>query len=194
MANSGLIIPVSPGVWAVHDQGVNPLFISGQADNGEGLEGIAEDGTPGDLATALSTKSGVSSSDLFNTPDGAASPGPVGPGASYSFDITASQGDYLSLATMMIQSNDWIYTFSDDGIALFNGSSPITGDVTSSVKLYDVGTELDEYPGAGLNQVIRQVALNTGPADSNSVVREVNPFPANVPPIDTVIRVTITQL
>lgn len=194
MQNSGLIIPISPGVWAVHDQGVNPLFTSGQADNGEGLEGIAEDGTPGDLATALSTKTGVSSNALFNTPVGASAPGPVGPGASYSFDITATQGDYLSFATMQIQSNDWIYTFSQGGISLFNGDTPVTGDVTSSVKLYDVGTEADEFPGAGLNQVIRQSALNTGPADSNTMVREVSPFPANVPPVQNVVRVTITQL
>ncbi|WP_452224323.1 spondin domain-containing protein [Lacinutrix chionoecetis] len=192
--NSGLIIPISPGVWAVHDQGINPLFTSGQPDNGEGLEGIAEDGTPSNLAVVLSTKMGVSSSALFNTPVGTSTPGAVGPGDSYSFDITAKQGDYLSFATMSIQSNDWIYTFSQGGISLFNGANPVTGDVTSNVKLYDVGTEVDEFPGAGLNQVIRQSALNTGPVDPNTQVREVNPFPANVPLVQNVVRVTISQL
>lgn len=194
MENTGLIIPMSPGVWAVHDSTVNPLFTDGQADLGEGLEGIAEDGTPSDLANALSAKAGVSSSDLFNTPVGAAEPGPIGPGASYSFDITATDGDNLSFATMSIQSNDWFYTFNQEGIALFQNGTVVTGDVTSNVELYDAGTEIDEFPGAGLNQVIRQSALNTGPADTNTSVREVSPFPANVPPVSSVIRVTITEI
>ena len=193
MDNTGLIIPMSPGVWAVHDNGVNPLFTDGQADLGEGLEGIAEDGTPGDLAAALSTKAGVSSSALFNTPVGASAPGPITPGSSYSFDITVSEGDYLSFSTMFIQSNDWIYTFDEGGIPLFSNGVPVTGDVTGDVELYDVGTEADEVPGAGLNQVIRQGGLDIGPADSNTAVREIDPIAAGVPETANVIRVTITE-
>lgn len=193
-ANSGLIVPLSPGVWAVHGQGINPLYTNGQPDNGEGLEGIAEDGTPEDLAAALNTKAGVFSSNLFNTPDGSSNPGPIGPDTSYSFDITANPGDYLSFATMFIQSNDWIYTFSEGGLPLFNGNAVFTGDATTEVRLYDVGTEIDEFPGAGLNQVIRQSGLDTGPADPNTTVRQVNPLPANVPPVSSVIRVTISEI
>jgi len=190
-ANTGLIIPISPGAWAIHELGVNPLFTSGSPDLGEGLEGIAEDGTPGTLAASLSAKDGVIDSDLFNTPDGATDPSPVGPGNSYSFSFTASEGDYLSLATMSIQSNDWIYTFDESGIPLFNGIAPVTGDVTSSIQLYDVGTEADEFPGAGLNQVIRQSGPNTGPADANNLVREITPS-GNVPANNQVVRVTIS--
>lgn len=38
--------PVSPVVWAVHTDEA-PLFSSGQADRGKGLEALAEDGNPG---------------------------------------------------------------------------------------------------------------------------------------------------
>lgn len=37
---------ISPGMLAVHDSNVNPLFDEGVADRGWGLEGIAEDGNP----------------------------------------------------------------------------------------------------------------------------------------------------
>ena len=49
-ANTGLTVPLSPGVWAVHGEGVNALFDSGSPDRGEGLVAIAEDGDPAALA------------------------------------------------------------------------------------------------------------------------------------------------
>lgn len=191
-ANTGLIVPLSPGVWAVHDDGVNPLFNSGQADLGEGLEAIAEDGVPTDMAEALATKSGVSASDFFNTPVGTTSPSAIGPGGSYQFTFEATAGDRLSLTTMFVQSNDWIYTFPQDGIALYDGNTPISGDVTGEILLYDVGTEIDEFPGAGLNQVIRQANGNAGAADADTNVRRVTSPPSNVPAASNVIRVTVT--
>jgi len=190
--NTGLITPLSPGVWAVHDASTRPLFITGAPDFGEGLEAIAEDGIPGDAAAALSGKMGVSSSDLFNTPVGADGPGPLVPGGQYQFSFQASPGDRLSLATMFVQSNDWIYTFADEGLPLFNGMTPISGDVTSSILLYDVGTEIDEFPGAGLSQVIRQNGADAGPADPNPSVRRVTDAPDIVPANERVIRVTIS--
>lgn len=191
--NTGLIVPLSPGVWAVHENGVNPIFVSGTQDFGEGLEGIAEDGDPTNAATALGGKEGVMTSGFFNTPIGASSPAAIGPGASYSFNFTAESGEKLSLATMFVQSNDWFYSFGEDGIELYNGDNPISGDVSSSLFLYDSGTEIDEYPGAGPNQVIRQSAGNTGAIDSDQTVRRVNNPPANVPSVDQVIKVTITN-
>lgn len=190
-ANTGLIVPLSPGVWAVHDDGINPLFNNGEEDFGEGLEAIAEDGAPDAAASALKGKSGVISSDLFNTPVGASMPGAIGPGASYTFSFTADAGDRLSLTTMFVQSNDWFYSFPEDGIDLYDGDTPISGDVTSKIILYDAGTEIDEYPGAGLNQVIRQASSNTGAADANTNVRVVNNPPANVPAANQVLKVSI---
>ena len=191
--DTGLVTPLSPGVWAVHDNGVNPLFTSGSPDLGEGLEAIAEDGTPGALATVLSGKQGVSSSDLFNTPVGAGGPGPAVPGGSYEFSFTAEEGDYFSFMTMFVQSNDLFYTFSEGGIALFNNGVAVSGDITAQVLLYDGGTEVNEFPGAGLNQVIRQAAPDTG-VEENGVVTNINNITDgfDYPDIGDIIRVTIT--
>lgn len=187
-----LIVPLSPGAWAVHETGATPIYEFNEPDFGEGLEGIAEDGTPGVLANSLSTKASVRISDLFNTPVGASAPGPIGPGQSYKFTFTASEGESLSLATMFIQSNDWFYSFDETGIPLFENGTAISGNVTSQIFLYDVGTEIDEFPGAGLFQVIRQPALNTGPNDDSEIVTLVNPDDhENVQPATQVIMVTI---
>ena len=191
--DTGLISPLSPGVWAVHDNGINPLFNSGSADLGEGLEDIAEDGDPAALASALNSKAGVASSGIFNTPVGAGGPGPAIPGGAYEFSFTAEEGDYLSFMTMFVQSNDLFYTFPEGGIPLFNNGNPMTGDMTSQVLLYDAGTEINEFPGAGLNQVIRQTGADTG-EEENGVVTNIDNVGDGFtyPAVGDIIRVTIT--
>jgi hypothetical protein len=52
--------PLAPGVWAVHT-GSDPFFTAGAADRGEGLEGLAEDGSAGGLADVLNARSGLTS-------------------------------------------------------------------------------------------------------------------------------------
>ncbi len=189
-AKTGLIVPLSPGAFAVHEAGLAPLYMSQAPDFGEGLEAVAEDGIPADLAASLMAKAGVSTAAAFDTPVGSGSPAAIGPGASYEFSFDATPGDRLSLATMFVQSNDWFYAFSQDGLALFNGDQPVSGDVTSSIFLYDAGTEVDEVPGAGLNQVIRQGTADTGPADSNTSVRVVSDN--SIPATESIIKVSIT--
>ncbi len=183
-ANTGLIVPLSPGVWAVHTAGTLPLFEDGQSDYGNGLETIAEDGDPSTLATSLSSVAGVVSSGSFGS-------APIGPGGSYQFTFDAEPGDRLSWATMFVQSNDWMYTFDEEGIDLFSGNTPASGDITSLVKLYDAGTEEDQYPGAGEDQAIRQAGGDTGNADPNTAVREITNPEEIIPATNETIRVTI---
>ena len=57
---------------------------------------------------------------------------------------------------MFGQSNDWFYASDTDGVRLFNGKQPISGDLTSKVFLYDAGSEKDEEIGIGPNQGPRQ--------------------------------------
>lgn len=191
-AATGLVVPFSPGAWAVHSEGSQPIYQLNTPDFGEGLEAVAEDGTPMMLASSLNGKAAVSMSGVINTPVSASNPGPIGPGASYEFSFTASEGENLSFATMFIQSNDWFYAFSPNGVSLFEDGQAINGDLTSQVFLYDAGTEVDEYPGAGLFQVIRQPSLDSGEADSNTDVRLVDPAAQdNVPATSSAIRVTI---
>ena len=84
------------------------------------------------------------------------------------------------------------YSFSESGIALFNSGSPISGDMSGSVQLWDAGTEVNEYPGAGNNQAPRQNAANTG-ADENGNVMLVNDdftYPIN----SEAIKITISSV
>ncbi len=188
--NSGYVSPFAPGVFVVAASGSMPLFVNGNPDLGEGLEALAEDGDPSGLAAALAGKAGVMSSGVFNTPVGAGGPGPLMPGSSYSFEITASEGDSFNFATMLVQSNDLFFAFEDSGIALFNNGTPVSGEMTVSVSLWDAGTEVNEFPGAGMDQPLRQAGANTGTAE-NGVVQKVNDGFA-YPATDAMIKLTIT--
>ncbi len=142
------------------------------------------------LAAVLADQADIEVSGAFDTPVGASQPGPIGDGGSYAFSFTAEPGDRLSLATMYVQSNDLFYAPGEDGIALFDGDDPISGDVTGSLMLFDAGTEVNEAPGVGANQAPRQAAPDTGPAE-NGVVAEVNDG-FDYAPVADVIRVTVT--
>lgn len=155
--------PFAPGVFTVHGA-TEPLFTAGQPDRGEGLAALAEDGSPADLAAALVGKPGVGSSGVFNTPAGADGPGPIFPGGSYSFEFTtAEDASRLSLATMLVQSNDIFAAPGGTGIQLFDeDGEPLNGDITEYITLWDVGSERNEAPGMGPNQAPRQAGPNTG--------------------------------
>ena len=189
-AESGLTNILAPGVWVVHNS-ADPLFTANQTDRDEGLEALAEDGDPGTLAANLVNRSGVVSNGVFNTPAGASQPGPALPGNSYSFSFSASPGEYLSFASMFVQSNDLFYAPAGMGITLFEADGqPVTGAVTSQIMLWDAGTEVNEKPGIGLHQAPRQSGPNDG-MDENGNVRLVNDgytYPAN----SEVLLVTIS--
>ncbi|MFS4491921.1 spondin domain-containing protein [Maribacter sp. 2308TA10-17] len=82
---------------------------------------------------------------VFNTPDGADTPGPVpNKDGSYWFDFQATPGSKLSFATMQVVSNDWFYAPTGAGITLFENGVPVTGDVTNQIYLWDSGTEEED--------------------------------------------------
>ncbi len=166
---NGFATPLAPVVWAVHDDtmGAGVFFTSGEADRGEGLEALAEDGDPSVLAASLGdTNHGVQA-----VPDGADGHGPAFPGDSYSFSFDAAPGQYLSFATMFVQSNDLFFGPDEAGVALFDGMGyPIEGDVTGWIDLWDAGTEVNQEPGIGDDQAPRQAGPNTG-ADEMGVVQ-----------------------
>lgn len=169
---SGINAPFAPGVWAVHSSGNNPIFMMGETAS-SGLEALAEDGSPIDLSTAIASASGVSSSGVFNTPMGKSDPAPLFPGDKYEFDFSAKDGEFLSIATMYVQSNDLFYGFGNSGLELWNGSSPKSGDVSTHIKLWDAGTEVNELPGYGMYQPLQQSGPNSG-FNENGTVVEVN--------------------
>lgn len=172
---SGYVSTFAPGTYAYGTS--NSIFTVGQASSAA-LELLAEDGNP----------SGYTK--IFNTPVGTTSiAGPIFPLNSYSFSIKANEEAKLYLATMLVQSNDWFIGI--DGLALFNNGIPISGDITSSAKLFDAGTEADEYAGAGNKQPVRQATANSGTPENELVAEETAPG-SHVPSVANMIKITIT--
>lgn len=169
-ANAGITYPASPGVWVVHSAGSKPLFSAGSPDYGKGIEAIAEDGNPSNLGANLSMLEGQLTGAIFNTPLGATSPGAITPGKKYQFSFDASPGDALSFASMLAATNDVFFGPKATGIALFDSNgTPISGDVSDQVSLWDTGSEGNEEPGIGPNTVTNQLAPNTGTAGEGKV-------------------------
>lgn len=184
------IVPLSPGVFIVGNGGTL-LFASGTSAD-IGTERLAEDGN---VTPKLEALDDADDDDhvhgSFSAPagdDGAM----IGPGQTATFSFSARPGDRLQLMTMFAQSNDWFYAFGGGGLDLFNGSTPVTGDVTSSLVLYDAGTEEDVEPGEGPNQAPAQTAPNTGTADDNTSIRQATLVGFTIPATASVIRVTVS--
>ncbi|WP_437852151.1 spondin domain-containing protein [Sorangium sp. So ce363] len=178
MPRAGLTSPAAPGVAVVHGAAA-PLFRSGEADRSKGLEMLAEDGNPTTLAESLEAEvggeSGLSSVLVYDTPAGASMPGPLLPGAKFSFRVTARPGERLSFASMLGQSNDLFFAPSEEGIALFDASGePLSGDVSDQVSIWDAGTEANQWPGVGPDQAPRQAGPQMGADDPTDRVRSVD--------------------
>jgi hypothetical protein len=190
---TGITVPLSPPVLAVHEEGVQ-VFTVGEPAN-EGIETVAEDGFPADmlggmdlpvdadsgLVDILMGTDGVKSVSAMANPGGmvpALEPLTEGDGESVTFNITALPGDMLSFASMFVQSNDYFFGFDEAGIALFDGNGmPLSGDITAQVALYDAGTEVDEEPGVGPTQKPRQdpAAQDVGEDENGNVQLIVGP-------------------
>lgn len=163
---TGVTTPLAPGVAAVIDM-EQTVFTAGEPDDGHGLEALAEDGDP-------STYAEWTSGTVFAVPSGATDPGPLFPGQSYTAEIEALTGQYLTLETMFVQSNDWFFSLGAEGIPLFDAAgAAIGGDITDLVTLWDAGTEIDQTPGVGPDQAPRQTGPNTGADDPDANIRMV---------------------
>ena len=175
-ASNGQKFPfaLSPGMFVLSDKSA-VLFTEGKPALQNGLEMQAEDGDPSGLVSSLTAMHHSSNlHGVFNTPVGAMAAGPIRPGDSYEFTVTAAPGMKLFMTQMFGQSNDWFYAPSANGIALFDAKNmPVNGDITDQLYLWDAGTEKDEELGVGPNQGPRQKATNTGEAE-NGVVHRVN--------------------
>ena len=210
----GLAMPLSPGVWAVHTGG-NPMLTPGQLEAGIGLKGLAEAGMVAPLDESLGRAPGVRSHGVLDKPMMPAAatrsaPGGMGgkaatamapaadgpmlmPGALMEIMIDALPGDHLSLAFMLGYSNDGIVGTGAAGIALFDARGrPVSGDVTAVIGLWDAGTEVNEEPGVGRNQGMRQAAASAGDPERRPVrAMAAAEFGRSWPPASRILRVTI---
>jgi hypothetical protein len=179
---------IAPVLWTVHTGSANPLFTGGQLDAGKGLRTLAETGNPEPLSKAIAGNPGVVSVGAAAKPIGASEGGPLTPGQAYEFTVTAEPGQFLSIAAMFGQSNDWFYS-NDRPIALFRSGKPVTGDMSPQISLYDAGTEVDEEPGLGPNQGPRQKDPEAGIREKQPVTHAAGRW--RIPVTTTVFRLTI---
>jgi hypothetical protein len=177
-------VPLSPGAWAIFN-GNDPMFTEGQLAD-LGTEQIAEDGEAGNKDASMGALSRVRAHGIFQ--------GPLFAGQSAQFSFKAHPGERLQFETMFVQSNDWFFGFSGKkGLQLFNGNTPVTGDVTSALDLYDAGTEADTAPGTGPDQKPVQATDNQGSTESVIITEARVRHPGfTIPATNQVIRVTIT--
>lgn len=169
--------PIAPGVYVVARE-PNLLFApGGYAD--EALERLAEDGNFQPLLDKVQTFKDVSARGMFI------------PGQP--FTVTASPGDHLQFATMFVQSNDLFFAPTGGGIRLFDGGGrAVHGNLSSRVALFDAGTEVNQFPGAGPDQAPRQPGPNTGATERLPIDLVANRRDGFVyPPVEAVIELTI---
>ncbi|MEO8475098.1 MAG: spondin domain-containing protein [Chryseolinea sp.] len=187
-ANSmkGIFTPLSPILVVVYNGIENPIFKVGENDRGEGLTEIAQKGNADVLAGYLRGAAGVKEVYVLPAPttkvllpkiNGQA-------GGMVSQAFTYSTGDRIAIATMYGFSNDWFFTNVENGV-----DAAIKGDISKSIALYNDGTAIDQFPGAG----ITQFNLAGTPLSESKVIEVVpnpNPF-TTLPTIENFISVKI---
>ena len=182
---SNLFSPFAPGVWAVHSED-NLLFTEEQTAT-SGLELLAEDGDPSVSVTELQNDDKVIQFEQL-------SQAAITPGASYSFTFKADPGNYLSFATMFVKSNDLFFAPPQEGLALFTEGTPLTGDMTAKIRIWDAGTEDNQVPGNGDQQPLGGT-ISGGTSDPTPLgVRDRATFNDGhaLPEVEDLIKVTIS--
>lgn len=183
---TGIFTPLSPLLVVVYNGGSNPFYKTGENDRGEGLKELAQKGNADILAAALRTKPGVKNvyvlKEATNTVllpriNGA-------DGGKVSQLLGVKPGDRIAIATMYGFSNDWFFASTGNDI-----DAMLKGDVSPSIGLFDNGTAVNQYPGAG----ITQFNLAGTPLNESKTIEAVpnpNAF-TTLPPITDIIKVTL---
>ncbi|MBB6502973.1 spondin domain-containing protein [Pedobacter cryoconitis] len=183
---TGIFTPLSPILVVVYNGIENPIYKTGENDRGQGLKPLAQQGNADTLAAYLKGKPGIKAVYVLQAPgtkvllpviDGKA-------GGMVSQDLTVSSGDRLAIATMYGFSNDWFFASVDNGV-----DATQKGDISSSIKLFDNGTAIDQFPGAGITQFN---LAGTPLVTSKPITAVPNPNPfTTLPDISNMIRVIL---
>ncbi|WP_345989178.1 spondin domain-containing protein [Chryseobacterium sp. Chry.R1] len=173
-ANTGLVPDLSEGLIVVYTGDKNPIFELGKLDAGIGLKELSQMGVAAKLQNSLKALSYVKGVYKIGNIL-------IAPGEKASTSFEAGAGDKLAYVTMFGISNDWFYSNNK----VISGNTK--GDLTSSTTLYDSGTGIDQYPGAGNNQVV----FGGTPLPESKIISEVvgNKYP--IPPLKNIIKVTV---
>ncbi len=183
---TGIFTPLSPVLVVVYNGIDNPVYKIGENDRGQGLKELAQQGNADILAAALKTMKGVKEVYVLPALGTRVLLPVIGEqvGGKVSQSIMYTKGDRLAIATMYGFSNDWFFATPASGI-----DPAVKGDVSTSIGLYDNGTAIDQFPGAGITQFN---LAGTPLAESKPIQAVPNPNPfTTLPPIKDIIRVTI---
>lgn len=183
---TGIFTPLSPVLVVVYNAAENPFYKVDENDRGEGLKDLAQKGNADILAAALKTKAGVKQVYVLKEPtstvllpkiNGAA-------GGMVSQALTVLKGDCIAVATMYGFSNDWFFASTGQDIDALQ-----KGDVSASIGLYDDGTAINQYPGAGITQFN---LAGTPLVESKPIQPVPNPNEfTTLPAISSIIKVTL---
>ncbi|MGN7787666.1 spondin domain-containing protein [Niabella sp. 22666] len=183
---TGIFTPLSPVLVVVYSGSENPIYKTGQKDQGKGLKELAQKGDASNLATYLKTVPGVRDVYVLAAQNTTVLLPKIGSqmGGSVSQSLNVAQGDRIAIATMYGFSNDWFFASKD------NGTDAIQkGDISSSIGLFDNGTAINQFPGAG----ITQFNLSGTPLEESKTIEAVpnpNMF-TTLPAIPQIIKVTL---
>lgn len=183
---TGIFTPLSPVLLVIYNGIDNPLYQVGEKDRNEGLQQLAQKGDASVLAAWLKGKPGIKEVYILSAATTTVLLPAIGDqaGSSVSQEISVSKGDRLAIATMYGFSNDWFFATGANGI------DPLKkGDASASIGLYNDGTAVDQFPGAGVTQFN---LAGTPLTESIPVTAVPNPNAfTTLPAIPDLIKVTI---
>lgn len=172
-ANTGVMTGLSPALVVVYRGDKNPVYELGQTDSGMGLKDIAQFGNVTKLQNSLKSLPAVRGVYVAGTT-------PVAPGSKVTTNFNAEPGDKIAYVTMFGFSNDWFYA-NEQSI-----DANSRGDISTKTSLFDSGTGIDQYPGAGNHQAL----FGGTPQSENKVISKVgSQYP--IPAVQNVIKVTV---
>ena len=171
--NTGIMTGLSPALVVIYRGDKNPIYELGKIDNGMGLKEIAQFGNVSKLQSSLQSFPGIKRIYVAGN-------APVSPGSKIMTNFKADPGDKIAYVTMFGFSNDWFYSNE------VNIDATVKGDLSSKTALFDSGTGVDQYPGAGN----RQALFGGTPQSETMVISKVGTqYP--IPAVQNVIKVTV---
>lgn len=185
-SKTGIFTPLSPVLVVVYNGIENPFYKIGEKDRDQGLKNLAQQGDAEVLAAYLKGKKGIKAVYVLPAPNTKVLL-PVIDGQRGGFVsqvLSVAKNDRLAIATMYGFSNDWFFASSGDGV-----DATMTGDISGTIGLYDNGTAIDQFPGAGITQFN---LAGTPLVESKPIARVPNPNPfTTLPPLTNMIKVTL---
>jgi hypothetical protein len=183
---TGVFTPLSPVLLVIYNGIDNPIYKVGEKDRGMGLTPLAQKGNADTLAANLLHKPGIKAVYVLPAAVSKVLLPMMGDqaGSQVSQEISVSKGDRLAIATMYGFSNDWFFASMGNGV-----DATMTGDISTTIGLYDDGSAVNQFPGAGITQ-FNLAGTPLAESQAIAVVPNPNAF-TTLPEIRKIIKVTI---